>query len=144
MRIEALGERNNPLIVTLRNSHLLPVMRTVNDWTTRQQRLGHLRRFRRQGNKFATVLRGRHMLLLAYYRALYPKATAAEINVFLFYSTGRVYHPSQITRAEDMLGLSRKRGSTTARQANHPRNRAVAMELLETSISFWDDRYSTR
>lgn len=122
MQVEAMGERYNPLVVALRNARLLPQLGTVDNWRRRRTRLGHLRRFRRQGNRFATVLRGRNLLMLAYYRVLYPKARAAELNVFLYYSTGRVYHPSQITRAEDMLGMSRKRGSTTARQANHPRN----------------------
>jgi len=122
MRAYDLGQGNAPILAQLRNSRLLPQRSTVNRWRNRRLTLGHLRRFRRQGNRYATVLRGRSLFNLAYYRILYPKATAAELNVFLFYATGRLYNPSQITRAEQRLGLSRKRGSTTARQANHPRN----------------------
>ena len=108
MRIEDMGRGNDPLIVALRAAHLLPQKSTVRKWDHRRNTLGHVRRFVRQGNRRATVLRGTNLLLLAYYRVLYPKATAAEINTFLFYSTGRVYSPSQITRAEDRLGLTRK------------------------------------
>jgi len=130
MHAEALGRGNDPVMVALRNAHLLPQRTTVRDWRDRTNAMGHLRRFERQGNNRAIVLRGRHLFHLAYYRILYPKAQAAEVNAFLFYSTGRVYHPSQITRAEDRLGLSRKRGSTTARQANHPRN-------LQWRYNYW-------
>ena len=68
-------------------------------------------------------MRGRDLFFVAFYRVLYPTATAAEINAFLFTAIHandpfpRFYHPSQITRAEDRLGFSRKRGSTTAQQA---------------------------
>ena len=52
----------------------------------------------------------------------YPKATAAEVNAYLYMTTGRFYSHSQINRAEDRLGLSTTRSSTTAYQALHPRN----------------------
>ena len=61
---------------------------------------------------------------LAYYRLLYPKVRHDETNVFLYYIGGmdRFYDASQISRAEDRLGLSTKVGSTTAYQAYTPRN----------------------
>jgi transposase len=65
--------------------------------------------------------------LLVLYRILFPKCTAAELNVYLYNNTPpgqeqRFYSGSQITRAEDECGLTRKRGATTARQANLPQN----------------------
>jgi hypothetical protein len=68
------------------------------------------------------------------YRAAYPKATAAEVIAFLHNTNGRFYHPSQISKAEDRLGLSRKKGSTTARQGLLPLN------ILRRSI-FWHMNY---
>ena len=61
---------------------------------------------------------------LLFWRVLYPKGRASKANVFLWNVGGqrRFYHPSQITRAEDMLGLSQKRGATTAEQAMLPWN----------------------
>lgn len=53
---------------------------------------------------------------------------SAEMNVYLWNVHGRcqanprIYHPSQITRAEQEIGLSRKRIATTAQQAFTPRN----------------------
>jgi hypothetical protein len=100
---------------------LFPSLRTSSRWIARHK---HYCRYVRQGNIRATVLRGRQAFHLAFYRILYPKATAAEINTYLYHTCGgvRLFDPSQISRAEDRLGLSRKRGSTTARQALDPRN----------------------
>ena len=57
----------------------------------------------------------------------YPKATAAQINAFLYqinYGSAffRFYTPSQITEAEKRIGLTRKAASTTAYQAYLPIN----------------------
>ena len=70
---------------------------------------------------------------------MYPKATAAEINAFLWNSTlpgaqYRFYSDSQISKAEDFLGLSRKKGSTTAYQASLPINQAKR-------FAFWNQPY---
>lgn len=46
----------------------------------------------------------------------------------------RFFSPSQISKAEDRLGLSRKRGSTTAKQAGLPIN--VAKRWI-----FWNQPY---
>ena len=89
----------------------------------------HLRPFRRTGNARASVLRGIDNYMLAYWRSIWPKSTHAEMNALLFTSqvargepNPRFFSPSQISRAEDRLGLSKKRGSTTAYQALLPRN----------------------
>lgn len=119
-----LGEQRNPLIERFRGAGLWPQLRTERDHVHRRRRLGHLRWYRRTGNFRGTVFCGRDLVNLAYFRILYPKGRASEANVFLWNAGGRrrFYHPSQITRAEDMIGLSRKRGSTTAEQAMLPRN----------------------
>ena len=111
-------------IQAARATRLFPSFRTTRRWMTRHNRHGNYRRFVRQGNIRATILRGRQSFHLAFYRILYPKATAAEINAYRYHACGgmRFFDPSQISRAEDRLGLSRKRGSTTARQALDPRN----------------------
>ena len=61
------------------------------------------------------------------FRGAFPKATAAdEVAAFIFRNTlkhnPRVFSPSQITYAEDSIGLTRKRGSTSAIQAFSPEN----------------------
>ena len=79
-------------------------------------------------------------MMLALYRIAYPKATAAEVNAYLFACTLpgqqlRFYSESQITRAEqEWLGFSCKRASTEAAQANLPIN-------IAKQDSFWNDQY---
>jgi hypothetical protein len=90
-------------------------------------------------NSSSSVLKGNALLQLVVFRLCYPKATAAEVNAFLFGSTlpgeqFRFYLESQITEAEDLLGLSHKRASTTAYQASLPIN-------IPRCHSFWNDPY---
>ena len=71
------------------------------------------------------VLRDHDLILLALYRLACPKATAAEINAFLFRANFgnlmfRFYNPSQISKAEKRIVLVRKVVSTTAYQAMLP------------------------
>ena len=83
-----------------------------------------MRRFEKQGNNRATVLRGIDLYNLALWRTVWPKSTHAELNALLFNAqvacgepNPRFFCPSQLSCAEDRLGLSSKRGSTTAYQA---------------------------
>jgi len=64
------------------------------------------------------------LINLALWRVLYPRGTLHKANVWLHHAGGRVrfYQPSQISKAEDSIGLSLKRASTTARQAHLPIN----------------------
>ena len=135
------GHEDDPLMEQAHQLRLVPSTRT--NRRHRRQLLhlrGHLRPYVRQGNKRATVLRGHACFLLAFWHCLHPKTTAAETNAFLwnvhgrFQPTPHLYSPSQITEAEDRLGLSRKRASTTARQALDPRN------VLKRQI-FWTFPY---
>jgi hypothetical protein len=94
--------------------------------------LGHVRRYRRTGNTRATVLRGSSLISLSVFRALWPRGTHHEANVWLHHAGGRVrfYQPSQISKAEDSIGLSGKRASSTARQAMFPIN-------LQLRFNYW-------
>ena len=122
------GLTNHPAFVQLRALRLFPSISTVRRHVTQQNNLGHIRQCRRTGNRRATVLRDHDLLLLALYRIAFPKATAAEINAFLYRAnygslTFRFYSPSQISEVETWIGLTRKKGSTTAYQALLPVNK---------------------
>ena len=92
--------------------------------------------FRSTGNKRAEVLRGRDMLILSLNRFAWPKSTAAEAaaTVARFSHNPRIYSNSQITEAEDRLGLTRKVGSTEAEQAYTPANILRADLFFTTSF----------
>ena len=66
-----------------------------------------------------------------FFRAAYPKSTHAEVIAFLWNAWGwyqqpqQLYWPAQIVAAENRLGMSRKKGSTTAFQARCPVNIAL-------------------
>ena len=128
MTVRAIGSSNDPLITHLRALRVFPSKRTERRWVNLVNQLGHFRKCRHTGNDRATVLRDHDLILLALYRLAYPKATAAEINAFLFRANFgnlmfRFYDPSQISKAEKRIGLTRKVGSTTAYQAMLPINR---------------------
>ena len=117
---------NNPqvrnFISLLRNEHVYPCSLTQSRWERLSIELGHVRPCRRSGNKGFERISGQDLVYLSIYRVIYPKCSIAEINAFLyrvnianpFFS---FYSPSQISKAESMIGLSRKKGSTTAYQA---------------------------
>jgi len=87
---------------------------------------GHDLPYKPRGNKFATGLVGTDKLLLLLFRIAFPKERAVEVAAFIFRNTirlnRRVYSASQISKAEDSLGLTRKRASTLALQALTPEN----------------------
>ena len=60
--------------------------------------------------------------MLAAFRMAWPHAHADEIITFLFAHTGTLYDRRAISRAEDRIGMTRKRGSITAEQALTPAN----------------------
>ena len=133
MRAKVLMEYSNGTAFShtnnlLQQQHLYPHPDTIWRWLQRTMIEGHALPHRRSGNKRATVLRGPDLLYLALYRAVFPKAKAAEINSFLFRcNLGNLefnyYHPSTISEAEKRLDLTKKRGSTPAYQALLPINR---------------------
>ena len=73
---------------------------------------------------------------LAIYRIFYPKCLIAEINTFLY--TANIvnpffsfYSPSQISSAETLIWLGRKKGCTTAYQAFYEVN-------LDKQFIYWN------
>lgn len=103
------------------DQHGEPCKRTLRRWKERMRDDGHFLAYKHNGNKDAQVFTGHDLLLLCIYRLIYPEASSAEIIAFLFNTVGRFYSRSQVTLAEMKVGLSRKRASSTARQALQPR-----------------------
>ena len=122
-----MHRRRIPMVNPNPNESVYPSKRSVRRWIQRERDEGHYHPYARNGGKLATLFTGRDLVHLAYYRGIHPEATAAEVIAYLWNVHGRFqnpprYHsPSQITIAEASLGLSRKRASKTARQANSPR-----------------------
>lgn len=106
----------------LRDQRIEPSLRSVRRWIRQRQTRGTFKSYKGTGNRRATVLRGWHQVLLATYVSCFPKANAFEKIAFVHSATGIMYDQSQITRAEQRMGLSRKKASTTARQAFAPHN----------------------
>jgi len=96
-------------------SHLaVPAVSSINRWardgTARQPQTGGVVRY---------TLVGEHLFLLAVCRLLYPKCQADEVACFIAQNSANpiFYSRQQITERERELGLTRKKGSTTAWQA---------------------------
>ena len=126
-------------ISVAREAHVYPSVSTLRRWEDLEHSHGHILPCRRSGNKFSQRLDGQDLILLALYRCIYPKATIAEVNAFLYRANFgnpmfSFYSHSQICRAETMIGLSRKRGSTTAYQAMYPVN-------LRKRWMYWNYRF---
>jgi hypothetical protein len=132
------NQNNNDFIKNQQAAGLYPHRSTVNRWTRRRQGFGTFRPFRRTGNARATVLVYEPLLHLALWRVLWPRGNAHEANIFLHHAGGRqwFYQPSQIYRAEDRIGLSRKRGSVTARQALLPINMQIRWNYWNLPFPF--------
>ena len=93
---------NHPIIRSAQRIYLFPSKHTVKRHRFRLLHLGHLRRFEKQGNNRATVLRGIDLFNLAFWRTVWPKSTHAELNALLFNTqiasgtdNPRFYSPSQ-------------------------------------------------
>ena len=123
----------------LRNEHVHPCSVTQSRWERFSIELGHVRPCRRTGNKGTDKISGQDLVYLSIYRVIYPKCSIAEINAFLYRANimnplFSFYSPSQISRAEALIGLSRKKGSTTAYQAFYDVN-------LEKRYNYWNYPY---
>ena len=100
--------------------------------------------FRSTGNKRVEVLRGRDILISSLHHRSWPISTAAEVaaTVARFSHNPRIYSNSQITEAEDRLGLTRKIASTEAEQAYTPANILRADLFFYNFIPNWSVRTS--
>lgn len=63
-------------------------------------------------------LKGEYLELLKLYRLAHPKANLSEISNFILQhsSKPRIFHPSTISKVETELNITRKRGTTIARE----------------------------
>jgi len=87
--------------------------------------LGHVLPKRASGNKVATrEITGEALVQLALYRVIRPHARLCEVRAYLTNRFPNVlrYSNSQICRAEQRLGLSRKAASSTSQEAYLPKN----------------------
>jgi hypothetical protein len=86
------------------------------------------------GNKPQRNLSGEHLLLLVYYKMIWPQASYFECIAFIANesSNGRIFNEMSISRVLCSLGYTRKVTSTMAYQALTERN------LLRCQI-FWDE-----
>lgn len=105
----------------LRQLSQYPVRRTIRRYRRKITREGTYYEYRHNGNIRAYVLRGADQVLLSLYVQCFPHATGLEKIAFLYRATGTWYNESQITKAEQRIGLSRKKASTDASQAFEPR-----------------------
>ena len=142
------GVSNHPIFDQLRALRVFPSTNTERRHVALQNAEGHIRPCRRTGNNRASALRDHDLLLLALYRITYPKATSAEINAFLYRAnygslTFRFYSPSQISETETWIGLTRKKGSTTAYQALLPINKVwlKGRDRRNCKVQFVEERW---
>jgi hypothetical protein len=107
----------NAVFTQLRGDQNDPLQRTTRKWSTREQTEGHYRAYAMNGNIPSGVLVGDMQFYLVMYRILFPKATAAEVNCYLFNTTSpgheqRLYSGYQICGAEDDAGLIKSSSET--------------------------------
>ena len=85
---------------------------------------------RQTGNRGSSVIRGEHLFLLTVFKKIYPHASRSEGACFVAsHSTdGRVLTDAEVTRAMQLLNMTRKKGSTTAYQAFTPADELGSIE----------------
>ena len=123
-----VGDSNNPIFQNLRDLGQFPSGHSVGRYVALEREHGHCRPCSRTGNKRASEFHDHNLLLLALYLITFLKCNAAEMNAFLYKANyGSLdfcfYSPSQITEAEQRIGMTRKARSTTAYQALLPINK---------------------
>lgn len=115
----------------------LPRVKSVENYIARENHLGRNVRMRHTGNKRKDGIIGLPLFMLSIYRRAYPKATRYESTAYLYraYSSTlplpRIYYLNDITDAENVIGLNRTKGSTTAKQAFTHRN-------LTRRVRYWN------
>ena len=126
-------------ISSLRSQHCVPSQRSMLRWVDKNDQ-DNFQLFRRSGNKWSErEILGNDLLLLLLYRISLQYVTPAEVSTFLVVMNEHdpIYVPyssSQISRAEDVLNLTRKRGCATAFQAYDPLN-------LQWRDNYWNILY---
>ena len=105
----------------LRHQHKFPSISTCRSWLRQYNALGHVRPYRRTGNRQSLrEISGEALVHLAFYRTIRPWARIYEVKAYLTNRLGPLVPPFsdyQISWAEERLGLSRKKASQTAKLA---------------------------
>ena len=109
--------QTNAMIRQLQAAKQYPSSRTITRYIRQYLTVGHVLPYSRTGNRrVQREVIGADLISLAILRSIRPKAMICEVKAFI-HSTNPandVYSDSQICRAETRLGLTRKKGSTTA------------------------------
>ena len=84
---EVNGLNQSVEVNQLRFNGLYPSDRTVRRWNARVVTEGNYLPYEMNGNNPATTLQGHMLIMLVLFRMCFPKATAAEVNAFLFSCT---------------------------------------------------------
>ena len=116
---------DTPSINALRQDHKFPHMKTCKRWIQLFTTQGHVLPKRHTGNRHSQrEVNGVDLVNLAIFRMVHPKAYINEVRAYIHNRNliNRPYSMSQIFRAEQRLGLSRKVGSTTSSEAYRPAN----------------------
>lgn len=131
------GVLQSPAVIAAQDIHVHAVNRTINRWLRRRERLGHVRPYKRSGNRRAErEINGQALIDLALYRTIRCKAFGYEVLAFLFNRNPDVapYSASQLSRAEKKLDLTTVAASTTANAAYLPINQ-------EKRRMYWGEAY---
>lgn len=126
-----------PVVRRLQEQKKFPSLQTCRRWLRQYVMLGHIKPKRASGNKVATrEIEGEALVQLAFYRVIRPDARLYEVRAYLYnrFPTTKPYSDSQIHRAEERLGLSRKASSSTSEDAYLPRN-------LHKRKMYWEYQY---
>lgn len=121
----------------LQEQKKFPSLQTCRRWLRQYLMEGHILPKRATGNKVATrEIDGEALKQLAFYRIVRPHARLYEVRAYLHnrFPNTRPYSDSQIHRAEERLGLSRKAASSTSEEAYSTRN------LLKREM-YWESPY---
>ena len=127
----------------LRHQHKFPSISTCRSWLRQYNALGHVRPYRRTGNRQSLrEISDEALLHLAFYRTIRPWARIYEVKAYLTNRIGPLVPPfsdSQISRAEERLNLTRKKASQTAKLAYSTINNKPSEEemLLGMCLSCW-------
>ena len=116
---------NSPRVVRLQVRREFPSMRTVRRWLNKFNTKGTIHPMRATGNSHANwEVNGVDLVNLALFRLVCPKAYINEVRAYVHNRNRQnpPYSHSQIARAEDRLGMLRKKGSTTSNKAHSDAN----------------------
>jgi hypothetical protein len=128
---------NAEWLIPQRHNKTFPCARTCKNWIKLYEAEGHVNPKVHTGNKESTrEINGEDLVNLALYRLVRPEAYLSEVKAYIHNrNPGNLpYSDSQIVRAEQRIGLSRKVASTTSDCAYLPIN-------LQKRENYWSLPY---